>query len=88
VKTLCVDAIVITLIKSLEENAELREAAQTTGIVGVVVTAAARGLIAPVLVAALALTAPFAWIGAIAGIGAAVALPFFRKLNKRREDRS
>jgi DNA-binding XRE family transcriptional regulator len=72
---------------------DLREAALTTGIAGVVAGAAASGLIVPALLGALALTAPFAWIGGIAGIGAASALTFFTKLkatkgNQRSEKKS
>jgi DNA-binding XRE family transcriptional regulator len=59
---------------------ELREAALTTGIAGVVASAASAGLIPAVLTAALAVTVPFAWIGGIAGVGAAIALPFFQRL--------
>jgi DNA-binding XRE family transcriptional regulator len=63
---------------------DLREAALVTGIAGVVARAASVGMIAPALIAALAITAPFAWIGGIAGVGAALALPFFRKLNTKK----
>src|SRR5262245_57426106 len=58
---------------------EVREAALTTGVAGVVASAASVGLIPAVLTAALAVTAPFAWVGAIAGVGAAAALSFFKK---------
>jgi hypothetical protein len=58
----------------------LREAVLITGVAGVVASTAAAGLIPTVLTAALALTVPFAWISGIAGVGAAVALPFFQKL--------
>jgi transcriptional regulator with XRE-family HTH domain len=60
---------------------DLRDAVSATGIAGVVGLAASAGFIAPTLVAALSITVPFAWIGAVAGVGAAVALPFFKKLN-------
>jgi transcriptional regulator with XRE-family HTH domain len=61
---------------------ELREAVLTTGVAGVVASAASVGLIPAVLTAALAVTAPFAWIGGIAGIGAAAALSFFKKIRE------
>jgi DNA-binding XRE family transcriptional regulator len=72
---------------------DLREAALTTGVAGVVAGAASARLIAPALLGALALTAPFAWVGGIAGIGAAAALTFFNKVkakkgNQHSEERS
>jgi transcriptional regulator with XRE-family HTH domain len=82
----CLQAVVVATKKQKTEFdlKELREAALTTGVAGVVASAASLGLIPAVLTAALAVTVPFAWIGGIAGVGAAVALPFFQKLYRNK----
>lgn len=68
---------------------EIREAAMSTGVAGVVARAAMAGVIPRPLVSLLAASAPYSWIGAlggaVAGIGVAAALSFFQKLKAKPE---
>ena len=68
--------------------AEVREAVQATGVLGVVSTAALAGKLARHAVLSLAAIPSFSWIAGAVGIGVLGALPFFAKLGKQRGPRT